>query len=515
MLSSSDKARDTPSYPGQWVYRRDLPLLVLLVVLLATLLPSLNIGFVSDDYEHLVEATAKLPLTASFDEMHRPLRNAIFKISYLAFGLSSAPYHLGLILLHLAAVTALYYFTMQLTANRWAAILAAAFYGFFPRNHQTVFWIAAGQDSVVALCALIACSAFLSFKKTRRFTAYCLALLAFCAALGFKETAIAILPLLLLIDLSCDGRPMIVSPRENWKVFLPLMIIGAAAAIWMHGTFDPNNHPHSFYNVQSPGQTMKMSAKYALNMLFPFSSPLEVKPVMRDPALLLIALIVSFTTVTCAILFVSPRKLFLVAGWWLVTTLPTAVIGQYADRYLGLPFIALAILFAFIVEGSFPRMKTRMPLGFVVVTLLATYAAVSIQRLSSYRRLWEQAAQEIQNTMAEAHRLVPVLPPGSVLYFVNLTHSLANGQVYVFNTGFNGMMLASGYDKSVTGHEICNRPDTREPALVRRLLDCRPQLPPPNNHYVFLAQERLINVSGPCAERAVAISLQEDPQLWR
>ena len=139
MLSSSDKARDAPSYLGQWIYRRDLPLLVLLVALLATFLPSLNIGFVSDDYEHLVEATAKLPLTASFDEMHRPLRNIIFKLSYLAFGLNSAPYHLGLIFLHLAAVTALYYFTLQLTANRWAAILAAALYGFFPRNHQTVF----------------------------------------------------------------------------------------------------------------------------------------------------------------------------------------------------------------------------------------------------------------------------------------------------------------------------------------------------------------------------------------
>ena len=115
------------------------PLLVLLTLLLLILFPSLNLGFVSDDYANLVEATATLPLTSSFDGLHRPLRNILFKVSYLTFGLHSIPYHLGLILLHLSAVTALWRCMLHLSGNRHAAIVAATLFGFFPRNHQTLF----------------------------------------------------------------------------------------------------------------------------------------------------------------------------------------------------------------------------------------------------------------------------------------------------------------------------------------------------------------------------------------
>lgn len=491
------------------------PLLIVLAFLCATLLPSYKLGFTSDDYGNLVEASAKLPLLESVDGLHRPLRNIVFKASYLAFGLNATPYHLAVILLHLVAVVCLYRFILCLSGSQWAAFTGAAIFGFFPRNHQTLFWIAAGQDSVVTICGLIACTAFAHGGTNGRLKSTSIALIAFSIALGFKETAVAILPLLLLVDLAWSSNLPLRSLRDRWKVYLPFCAVAAAYALWLGGLFGRSHVPQKFYGVQSLSQSLKLAGKFGVNMILPFSSPVEVKQVIHSPLLFAGVIFVLFSLGVTAFVLVSPRKVLLCAGWLVISAAPTAVLGFYTDRYLGLPFIGLAMLLGFVAEAIVFRANGHWIARLAIAFLIAAYTLESVSRLTFYRRQWREAAREIRTTLDETRRLYPSAPNGSVFYFVNLTHSLAAGQVYVFNTSLNGMLWAWGYDKSVTARRTFRSKKPRERQLVYQLLDgCTTYSPSKRNEFVLVSKEGLHDVSGECADQTISLSLKTEPDLW-
>lgn len=484
----------------------------MLVGLLVTLLPSWNLGFAADDYENLVESTAKLPLTSAFDGLHRPLRNLLFKGSYLVFGLHSAPYHLGLICLHLLAVIALWHAVRCLGGGRLAAFVTAPLFGFFPRNQQAVFWVSAGQDSVITICALVAVSAFVRFKQELRARTLLAILGAVTIALGFKETAIAIFPLLVLVDLTCGAAP-IFRARAGARIYLPLIALGLVYLLWFKGYLGHAAPPH-FYGVQSFAQTLKLLAKFGLNMLFPFGPPLEVKNVLQDFRVLILAGF-GLMLLATAWRFVRPKTTALTTGWFLICAAPTAVLGFYTDRYLGLPFIGLAMFVGFGVEGACAAVPARWAARSLVAGLIIAYLVAAIFRLLSDEELWRTADRKISLTMNEIRRRHPVVPKGSVFYFVDLPRMMAGGQVYVFNTGLNGMFIAWGYDPSVTARRTINLDTPRERSLAQRLLHCPTDTSWPRQEFIFVCQDTLQEVSGRCAEEVVAESLKEDPELWQ
>ncbi|HCP91665.1 MAG TPA: hypothetical protein DIT76_06440 [Spartobacteria bacterium] len=496
-----------------------MPLILLLSALFATLLPSWNLGFVSDDYGHLVEA-AKFSPISSTDGLHRPLRNIAFKIAHATFGLNPAPYHLVLISLHLVLVGLLYRFVLLLGGGRYAAFIAAAIFGFFPRNHQSLFWVAAGQDTVVAICSLVACSAFLLHKGTGRSVSYFIALASFSIALGFKETATAILPLLLLVDLSHRIKNSNASPKHRWRAYVPFVIIAGAYLVWVFGErlFGPAEITQSFYRFQNASQSVKLAAKFILNMLLPLSSPVEVKEVVSG---VLPFMTVSLGVLTIAIAsfwLVRMDKLALTTGWILISMAPTAVFGFYTDRYLLMPFLGMAMLLGFIAEAIVGRARTnKLPIGLIITAALFLYVFASIARLSHYRRSWREAAVEIQTTMSETRRLYPGVPDASIFYFVNLTHSKESGQVYIFNTSVNGALWTWGYDRSVTAQRTFSSDNPHEQELVGLLLACKgdggSDAVPAN--YILIFENGLIDVSGDCADRVIAMNQKKNPDLWK
>ncbi len=426
--------------------------------------------------------------------LHRPLRNIAFKIAHATFGLNPAPYHLVLISLHLVLVGLLYRFVLLLGGGRYAAFIAAAIFGFFPRNHQSLFWVAAGQDTVVAICSLVACSAFLLYKGTGRNVSYFIALASFSIALGFKETATAILPLLLLVDLSHRIKNSNASPKHRWRAYVPFVIITGAYLVWVFGErlFGPAEITQSFYRFQNASQSVKLAAKFILNMLLPLSSPVEVKEVVSG---VLPFMTVSLGVLTIAIAsfwLVRMDKLALTTGWILISMAPTAVFGFYTDRYLLMPFLGMAMLLGFIAEAIVGRARTnKLPIGLIITAALTT--------------------------MSETRRLYPGVPDASIFYFVNLTHSKESGQVYIFNTSVNGALWAWGYDRSVTAQRTFSSDNPHEQELVGLLLACKgdggSDAVPAN--YILIFENGLIDVSGDCAYRVIAMNQKKNPDLWK
>lgn len=491
------------------------PLFCALLLLFALLLPSWKIGFVCEDYCHLVEETARLPLFASLDGLHRPLRNIVLKLAYDSLGLNSAPYHLAIIFLHLAAVALLYRFMLRLGSSRFAALVAAVLFGFFPRNHQAMFWVSVGVDSIVAICALTAGAAFLDFLEQGGARSYCVALFAFVFALGFKETGIAILPLLFLIELAF-ARERRFSLRRAALHYLPFIAIAGGFVLWVAGAFGRAPVAQTFYSAQSISQTIKMAIKFFLNMALPFNAPVEARDLLHQLPLLFALLVIAIGGALAIFRLVPFRKILFTCGWVVVTMAPTVGFGFYNDRYLCFPFMGVAMLLGFLTE-EFVRRRSEQPLACgAVLLLLVAYTALASARLVHYERSWAAAGEEIRLTMTSAHRLHPRVPNDSVISFVNLTHSREKGQIYIFNVGLNGTLWAYGYPPSVTGRRTFAVPDPREERLVRRLLSCREKISaPPDNRYTLLLAHGLRDVTSRCAEVAVEQSQREAPDLWK
>ena len=503
--------------PGSLWLRR-LPTLLLFVALLLTLLPSWNLGFVSDDYGHLVEA-ARLPITSSTVGLHRPLRNVFFRIAYAAFGLNPGPYHLVMIALHLTLVALLYRFVLLLSRGQNAALVAVAIFGFFPRNHQSLFWIAAAQDTVVAICAVIACSSLLRFRRQGHRMDYILALASFVIALGFKETAIAIFPLLLLLEITFGRENSATKGSKRWAIYLLFMFVSGVYLLWVFGPklFGWTGEAQNYYGVQSWSQSLKLGAKFVLNMLAPFSRPLEVREVFSHPLAAVVVSLVALTIAGAGLALCRKRELALTVGWVLVAMAPTAVFGLYTDRYLLLPFIGLALLLGFIAEAAIARIKVKRFVSQAILCgLLCLYLLAAVPALLRYQVSWKEAAREVQNTIAETRKLYPRVPDGSLLYFVNLPHSTNNGQVYVFNTSLNGALSAGGYDRSITGERTFESDNPAERQLVEQLQSCSsaPSTSTPAT-YVFLHEKGVIDVSGDCGRDLVQASRIKHPELWR
>lgn len=505
---------------SQSVWRRHLPLILLLGALFLTILPSWNLGFVSDDYGHLVEAAKFSPISAT-DGLHRPLRNIVFKVAIAVFGLNPVPYHAVLIALHLVLVALLYRFVLLLDGGRYAAFMAALLFGFFPRSHQSIFWIAAFQDSVVGICLLVACSAFLRYKSTGRRAEYVLALVSFSVALGFKETATAILPLLLLLDITFGGRNAGAEGNNRWKIYVPFLIVTGLYLAWVFGEklFGVTGVTQHYYGFQSCSQSLKLAAKFALNIIVPFSPPVEVKETFGHVAS---ALVVSTTIATIAgasLTLLTMRQLSLAVAWIFITMAPTVFFGLYTDRYLLMPFVGMALLLGYVCEAIVLRIRTNKSTVRVAVVAAAAalYLCAAVPCLFHYQASWREAAREIQATINETRKLHPKVPNGSVFYFANLTHSKDYGQVYVFNTSLDGALWAGGFDRSVTGQRTFDSDNPAEQQLVQQLLGCQraDHAHTTPGTYVLVYKDGLTDLSGDCGNKTIAASLTQNPELWR
>jgi tetratricopeptide (TPR) repeat protein len=144
--------------------------------------------FVSDLWYH----------TARQQVYYRPLFVAWSTLNWAVAGGHPWAWHLGAILLHIGATLSVFWLCRRLGLEYWTAAMAALIFALHPVHIECVAWVSAGSDSMVAMLAALAFSAFLKAREPR--TSYpaswrlaSLALLA-CALLT-KEMAVSFTPL--------------------------------------------------------------------------------------------------------------------------------------------------------------------------------------------------------------------------------------------------------------------------------------------------------------------------------
>lgn len=209
---------DAPARRAAGARQQALGVALLVVVPLLLYLRVASLGFVqADDTDLIRDNQAFLGDAGNLGEVftrsyfeadaassdaptyYRPLVIASFIADAQLSGSDPAGYHLTNLALHILTVLGLFAFMRTLDSPWLPALLAALLFAVHPANTQTVCWIPGRNDSLTAVFALGSLIALANWLRQDSRLALGLHLATFGAALFTKESALALVPLFLLL----------------------------------------------------------------------------------------------------------------------------------------------------------------------------------------------------------------------------------------------------------------------------------------------------------------------------
>ncbi len=229
--------------------------IILLMVVVTCLAygTSINYGFSQDDWYFLFISTAQNigdvlsffnPWNQSGFAFYRPLGTQLYYyLSRLLLGLGSAPFGMHILMLLIQSFSAynVYRLTQKMTRDSRLAVLTGVIYATSAVHFLSLYYIAATQQLLAALFALLAINDYLDQKRVR-------SAIWFAFALTSKEVAI-VAPIIMLL---AEARMKGISIRKWKKIILnllPLGIVGIGyAAIKIFGGLHVQSEYHLIFN---------------------------------------------------------------------------------------------------------------------------------------------------------------------------------------------------------------------------------------------------------------------------
>jgi len=366
--------------------RRDLAIASVLAVLAcAVYVPSLDVGFYSDDYEWLgrMNPTVERPsyVFSVFFRDFNPVLHLSFVVDWLVGGEAGWVWHAQSILIHALCAMLVFALCRRREVDARLAGAAALCWAWNVRISEAVIWPAARGHALATLLCLAALATLNSSLRGRRVAA----LMLFLLGLLTKETAL--FPLLLLPLFLRDWR-------REWRL---LALLGAIAIGFL-----------AFNVVAKEDWHASAAAWWMLALKLPFIllRPLGLADVYRFDAL-------GFAVVLAA---------FSAAAWWLrrtealrglvwvaVCTVPLIALDKLSSRYLYM----MSVGYALVLCGAAGRLArigpTRRPatVGLVILLVLVCVSnAVNIQReIADYRLLGAPYAACVESLRAPLRSL--------------------------------------------------------------------------------------------------------------
>jgi hypothetical protein len=209
--------------------------------------PALDGFFILDDFAWLdcaLDSTSDLShiFTFHISNFFRPFAHLVWMLVFLCFGPNAAAFHCFQVLLNALAVTLLAHLAWRLFDNRWLALLSALCFVLNPSYSEAVIWISGVSEPIHAVLVLLTLLAFHRYLTTTvtmpiRRWCYIASLVGFVLAHGAKESAVALLPLMVLLHLATAllRRVPRRSPFSTFRIYLPfaLMELAYLAAQYM------------------------------------------------------------------------------------------------------------------------------------------------------------------------------------------------------------------------------------------------------------------------------------------
>ncbi len=164
---------------------------------------------------------------------YRPVYKLWQMLNEQLFGSVLPWWHLTSILLHVAVTLLVYQVGIKLLKEHWTAALAALLFAFHPIHVESVAYVTASTDLLVALFSLVSFLAYFRFREEGGSLLYFIAaVIAAALAMLSKETAVMLPWMLVAYEAMRETAP---GARQTWKRFLWTLpffaVVGAYVAV--------------------------------------------------------------------------------------------------------------------------------------------------------------------------------------------------------------------------------------------------------------------------------------------
>lgn len=380
--------------------------------------PGMSAGFYLDDDSNFVEVPALHWTQFDLDQLRvtleqatlpsRPIANVSLAMNHLFAGLDPGPYHWWNLLFHLAVGVALYWvirvfqrYHWRAAGNEWIALLAVGLFLLHPLNIQAVTYVVQRMTALATLFVLLGLASYITGRhdqSNRRAAWFGSTALFFLLALGNKEVAYLLPPLLVLYELCFH--------HAHWRAWCkarfsstptPLVLAGAGFAILIVGLlfwqlfggyvywFEvmPDRNFSGYERALTQG---RVQVFYLSLLLLPLPSRLNldhdfpVSTSLLDPVTTSLALLAILVIVILAVRAIPtrPRIAFPMLAYLLLHSIESAPINleMVFEHRMYLPMTMLALCLALNVGPStvrFARARYAVLLLIAVLFATATY----------------------------------------------------------------------------------------------------------------------------------------------
>lgn len=448
----------TPS--STWPARLSAPgfhILLLGLLVILTFANSLYGGFVYDDHRVVLKnpllghwdwATLRLILTHDYwaaynpdllggniDSLfYRPLYHLSHMLTYAVAGKNPFVWHLISVIAHAGAAVVAYFMldralsaTSQLEAapRRWVCLLAAAIFAVHPVQSETVAWVSAVGNSLMAIGFFGAFLCYLHYQASRRRHWLWAAIGLFMLAALMKETTIT-LPLIVgayeLFVANRDDR-FAARIRRALTAVLPFacatllyFVLRYSVLHVVFGEFSNGNFPDdALLTMGDRARTLPLLLAHYTGLVFaPFNLSM-----MYDVGMVRAATLTSFwlplalVLALCAVGFLAARRIpeiRLALIWMIFPLLPQLSLGSFVseelihDRFLYLSMLGFGLLVAILAQRftSMPKLQLSHGaialVGGALLAVLCVTTAAQNRQWANDEALWRAAAEHSPNS---------------------------------------------------------------------------------------------------------------------
>jgi len=435
-----------PKHP---IWHPALPYFLIVLAAILPYMPSLRVGFLSDDFGlawAAREADSALDAMTSeaFISFFRPIPLLLWWIGDRVWHGNSLGYHVLSLLVHTVNSILVFLLGRRLIGSVLGGLLAALVFAIHPLHIEPVTWLAANSD---LLCTSFCLASLLALERrlatnTTRFAGILASLTFFILALFSKEAAFA-LPAIAILRLALDERPGIRARlRTVGGAYLVVLLAYGAFRFSILRGIGGYSLPLSFWNTVFPSQPLLVIGDF----FFPIHTTLFSHEFNRWLQYVIAG----------ALHRVPGRRLWLWLGFLFLASVPTWLFrwqGSAAlewSRFAYLPTIGLCWLFGDLYaargqnrRGAFPAFVILV--GLIVLTLW-------------YQTPWIRATRLANETIAAGVSLVTQLttsagPPS--LYVADLPQEIHGAPVFA-NCYPQALNLATG--QFITTQVVSERP---------------------------------------------------------
>ena len=347
-------------------------------------------------------------------DYYRPLTIGSYLLDRAIGGADPFFYHLSVVLIHAVTVLLVYALGRQIfgrnTAGMFGAVAAAALFAVHPIHSESVAWIA-GRSDVLATCFLVAALVVHGrgrFSWTRSGATGVLA----GAALGAKENAVTLYPLLVLMDgLVTPGRLPRPWQTGQWVRRYMGPVIAAGVYLLLRrltlGEFI-GTAPSETAASGSISGLIRASGFYTAKLVWPVDLNAYIDSLPNEPVLFVLAGLLAVAASAAAVWWWKGGDgvpLFLLL-WMILTLIPSLTVvwkipeAPVAERYLYLPSVGFCLLVGYGGYRAWMAWPTRwrrvaLATGFAVLLAVATAHTVDRNRVwQNNISLWEDTARK-------------------------------------------------------------------------------------------------------------------------